>query len=47
MTRYSFQSRNRIYVKDYGFLPFAKNMGKITSKNLFCKCSPKLLDLTK
>ena len=47
MTRYSFQSRNRIYVKGYGILPFAKNMGKITSKNLFCKYSPKLLDLTK
>ena len=26
--RYSIESRNRIYVKGYGFLSFAKNMGR-------------------
>ena len=26
-TRYSVEPRDRIYVKGYGFLPFAKNMG--------------------
>ena len=28
MMRYSVQSRNRIFVKGYGFSFFAKNMGK-------------------
>ena len=28
MTQYSVQCRNRIFVKGYGFLSFAKNMGK-------------------
>ena len=27
--RYSTEPRDRIYVKGYGFLSFAKNMGKI------------------
>ena len=27
--RYSIESRDRIYVKEYGFLSFAKNLGKI------------------
>ena len=27
--RYSIKSRDRIYVKGYGFLSFAKNMGKV------------------
>ena len=26
--RYSVEPRNRRYVKDYGFLSFAKNIGK-------------------
>ena len=26
--RYSIETRNRIYAKRYGFLSFAKNMGK-------------------
>ena len=26
--RYSIEPRDRIYVKEYGFLSFAKNMGK-------------------
>ena len=29
--RYSIEPRDRIYVKGYGFLPFAKNMGKSLS----------------
>ena len=29
--RYSIEPRNRIYVKGYGFLSFAKNMGKTSS----------------
>ena len=28
MVRYSVQPRDRIFVKGYGFLPFAKIMGK-------------------
>ena len=28
MTRYSVQRRDRIFLKGYGFLSFAKNMGK-------------------
>ena len=38
--RYSIEPRDRIYVKGYGFLSFAKNM----SKNLSNKYSQKLLD---
>ena len=34
MTRYSVQPRDLIFVKDYVFLSFAKNMGKNISKNL-------------
>ena len=34
MTRYSFQPSDRIFVKDYGFLSFAKNMGKNIGKNI-------------
>ena len=33
MTRYSVQSRDRILVKGYGFLYFARSMGKNISKN--------------
>ena len=29
--RYSIEARDRIYVKGYGFLSFAKNMGKSLS----------------
>ena len=39
MTRYLAQPRDRIFVKGYGFLSFAKNMrnniGKNTSKNVY------------
>ena len=48
MMRYSVQSRNRIFVKDYGFVSFVENMGKniakSPSKNLDGKYSQKLLD---
>ena len=48
MTRYSIQPRDRIFVKGYGFLSFAKNVarntGKNISKTLSGKHSQKLLD---
>ena len=48
--RYSTEPRDRIYVKGYGFLSLAKNMGtyatKVT-KNLSNQYSQKLLDSTK
>ena len=51
MTPYSVQFRDRIFVKGYGFLCFAKNMskniGKNVSKNLCGKYSQKLLDHAK
>ena len=33
MTRYLVQPRDQIFVKDYDFLSFTKNMGKNISKN--------------
>ena len=36
MTRYSVQPKEVILVKGYGFLSFAKNMGKNTGKSI-CK----------
>ena len=39
------QPRDRIFVKGYGFLTFAKNMGKNISNNLSSKYSQKPLDL--
>ena len=41
--RYSTELRDRIYVKGYGFLSFAKNMGKSLSN----KYGQKLLDSAK
>ena len=41
--RYSIGARDKIYVKGYGFLSFAKNMGK----NLSNKYRQKLLDSAK
>ena len=41
--RYSIEPRYRIYVKGYGFLPFAKNIGK----NLSNKYGQNLLDSAK
>ena len=47
-TRYSVQPVDRIFVKGYGFLSFAKNMGgnigKNISKNLSSKYSQKFND---
>ena len=43
MMRYSIQPKDQIFVKGYGFLCFAKNMGK----NLSGKYSQKLLDHAK
>ena len=34
MTRYSVQPRDRIFVKRYGFLSFAENMGRNIVKNI-------------
>ena len=51
MTWYSVQPSDRIFVKDYGFLSFTKNMGKNhgknISKNLSSKYSRKRLDHAK
>ena len=51
MTRYSVQHKDRIFVKGYAFLSFAKNMGKNIGKNiskiLSGTYSQKLLDHTK
>ena len=41
--RYSIEPRDRIYVKGYGFLSFAKNIGK----NLSNKYSQKIIDAAK
>ena len=41
--RYSIESRERRYVKDYGFLSFAKNIGKKLSN----KYGQKLVDSAK
>ena len=41
--RYSIEPRDRIYVKRYGFLSFAKNIGK----NLSNKNSQKIIDTAK
>ena len=41
--RYSIEPKDRMYVKEYGFLSFAENMGK----NLSNKYSQKLLDTAK
>ena len=37
MTRYSVHPRNRMFVKSYEFLPFAKNMEKNIAKNSIVK----------
>ena len=41
--RYSIEPRDRIHVKGYGFLSFAKNMGKCLSS----KYGQKILDSAK
>ena len=51
MTHYLVQQRDQIFVKDYEFLSFTKNMGrnigKNKSKHLHSKYSHKLLDHVK
>ena len=51
MTRYSVQPGEKIFVKGYGFLSFAKNMGKNInkhrSKNMSVKYSQILLIILK
>ena len=41
--RYSIEAKDRIYVKEYGFLSYAKNMGT----KLSCKYCQKFLDRAK
>ena len=41
--RYSLEPRDRVYVKGYGFLSFARSMGK----SLSSKYSQKILDAAK
>ena len=48
--RYSIEPRDRIYVKGYGFLSFAKNIGRYANKvakSLSNKYRQKLLDSAK
>ena len=47
MTRYSVQPRDRIFVKRYGFLCLARNVGRSMSKTLSSIYSEKLLDHAK
>ena len=47
MTCHSIQPRDRTFIKGYGFLLFARNLGKNTSRNLSCKYSQKLIDHAK
>ena len=51
MTQYSVQPRDQIFVKGYGFLSFARNIGKNIdkniSRNLSSKYSQKLFDHAK
>ena len=47
MTRYSLQPRGRIFLKGYGFLSFAKNIGRNIIKNLIDQYSQKQLDHAK
>ena len=47
MARYSLQSRDRIFVKDYVFWSFAKNIFKNMSKILSGKHSQKSIDHAK
>ena len=44
---HSIEPRDRIFVKGYGFLSFAENIGKNLSKNVSRKYSQKHLDHAK
>ena len=48
--RYSIEPRERRYVKGYGFLSFARNLGRHetkVAKNISNKCGEKLADTAK
>ena len=45
--RYSIEPRDKRYVKDYGFLSFARNIGKNIGKNISNKYSQKPADSAK
>ena len=47
MTRFSVQPRDGIFIKGYGFLSFAENMGRNITKNIRIKYSQKLFDRAK
>ena len=47
MMRYSVQHRDQIFAKGYGFLPFAKNIGKNISINLSSRYSQQRLNQLK
>ena len=44
---YSVEPRYRIYLKDYGFLPFAKNMSNKYNQNLFNSAKKPAIDANK
>ena len=41
MTRYYIEPKDEIYVKDYRYLPFAKDMSKNTGENISIRSSDK------
>ena len=45
--RYSFEIRDQIYVKEYGFLSFEKNMGQSLRESLNSKHGQNILYTTK
>ena len=45
--RYSIEPKDRRYLKGYGFLSFAENIGKNISKNISNKYSQRLVDNAK
>ena len=47
MARYLAQPRDRIFIKGYGFLSFARNVGKNLSKNLSGSYCQKCIDHAK
>ena len=47
MQQYSVEPRDRIFLKAYGYLYFARNIGKNIRKNLSSTCSLKLFDHAK
>ena len=47
MQHYSVEPRDRIFLKGYGYLYFARNIGKNIRKNFSSTCSQKLFDHAK